>query len=554
MTFVELDDATWAAGILALGGASCGGAVVDESAAENFIAALVKASAQPLKAAPSSLSSEALKGTLDLAATLALGKPVRAPGLLQDDHEAHLLVRRADRLDATSCFHMAAAIDRGELLLVAVTDFADPDAQFAATLADRIALRVSGQARPHWLPKDMVRAQQLLSNVPIAAEQLAGLCAAALAIGIASPRTVIQSLHVARLVAALGGSVVVDDAAITIAARLVLAHRAQHAPAQETDKKEPSPSPPDNAPNDDGSDKEQRSEPTQSDVILEAVKAALPANMLQFAADGIGKRGAGRNAQNKAASKKAAQRGRRIGSRRSSALTRQRLDVIATLRNAAPWQPLRRKLAGLERMIVTRDDFQVFRIKQRNEATAIFGVDASGSTAFQRLAEAKGAVEAILAECYVRRDRVALVSFRGKIAEILLPPTRSLERAKRALAALPGGGGTPLAAGLDQVMIIAEQVKRAGGSPVAVILTDGRANVTRAGEGNKAKALEETQAAARLFAAEGYEAMVIDVSQEPQKHARTLADAMGAKYIAMPRAQAADIARPVAAALRSKSG
>ena len=101
------------------------------------------------------------------------------------------------------------------------------------------------------------------------------------------------------------------------------------------------------------------------------------------------------------------QRGRRIGNKRASSLAGHRLDIIATLRNAAPWQPLRRKLGGTDRMVVTRDDFRVARIKQRNEATAIFAVDASGSTAFQRLAEAKGAVETILAECYVRRDKVA---------------------------------------------------------------------------------------------------------------------------------------------------
>jgi len=202
---------------------------------------------------------------------------------------------------------------------------------------------------------------------------------------------------------------------------------------------------------------------------------------------------------------------------------------------------------------VTRDDFRVSRIKQRNEATAIFAVDASGSTAFQRLAEAKGAVETILAECYVRRDRVALVAFRSKNAEVLLPPTRSLERAKRALAGLPGGGGTPLASGLDEAFSLAMQVRRAGGNAVVIMLTDGRGNVTRSGEGNKALALEQSQSAAKLFAAEGFEAMVIDVSPEPQKSAKLLAATMQATYLPMPRAGAADIARPVSTALKTAS-
>jgi magnesium chelatase subunit D len=91
------------------------------------------------------------------------------------------------------------------------------------------------------------------------------------------------------------------------------------------------------------------------------------------------------------------------------------------------------------------DDFRVTRYKQRSETTTIFVVDASGSAALHRLAEAKGAVELLLADCYVRRDRVAMIAFRGPGAELLLPPTRSLVRAKRSLAGLPGGGGTPLA-------------------------------------------------------------------------------------------------------------
>jgi magnesium chelatase subunit D len=293
--------------------------------------------------------------------------------------------------------------------------------------------------------------------------------------------------------------------------------------------------------------------PADAELILEAVKAALPANILNGLADSLGKRVAGRNLNNVSQRKAGGKRGRRIGSRRASSLAGQRLDILATLRTAAPWQPLRRKLTGRMRMIVTRDDFRVSRIKQRNEATAVFAVDASGSTAFQRLAEAKGAVEAILAECYVRRDRVALISFRNKKAEVLLPPTRSLERAKRALAALPGGGGTPLASGLDEAFALAVQVRRSGGNPIIILLTDGRGNITRSGEGNRPKALEEVQTAARLFAAENLEAMVIDVSVEPQKSARALAALMHARYLAMPRAGALDIAVPVSMALKAAS-
>ena len=209
-------------------------------------------------------------------------------------------------------------------------------------------------------------------------------------------------------------------------------------------------------------------------------------NLLQMAGEALGKRGAGRNVKSNAPRKATGQRGRRIGNKRASSPWQ--ASVSTSLPPCATpllGSPCAASSAAPTAWSCTRDDFRVARIKQRNEATAIFAVDASGSTAFQRLAEAKGAVETILAECYVRRDKVALVAFRGKKAELLLPPTRSLERAKRALAGLPGGGGTPLASGLDEAFALAVQVRRAGGNPIVILLTDGRGNVTRDGEGNK---------------------------------------------------------------------
>jgi magnesium chelatase subunit D len=120
-----------------------------------------------------------------------------------------------------------------------------------------------------------------------------------------------------------------------------------------------------------------------------------------------------------------------------------RLDLMATLRTAAPWQRLRGPAPGGARLRVQADDFRVVRFRQRAQSVTVFVVDASGSAALYRLAEAKGAVELLLADCYVRRDEVAMIAFRGDMAELLLPPTRSLVRAKRSLSALPGGGGTP---------------------------------------------------------------------------------------------------------------
>lgn len=552
MTNKNLADATWVAGLLALCGPRLGGAVVAEDVAENFLLAYTKAAhaRDGFRTIPSSLTADALTGSIDLAATLSLGKPVLTQGLLHD--AARLLVRRAERLDVACASLLAQALDQVSLMLIAVLNPHDADAVLAPKLDARLPFRVEGSAETHWTSAQIARSKNQLGALTIDPKWFKDLCEVAVSLGVESPRAVLQAVAAARGIAALQGLNVVDESCVALAARLVLAHRAQHVPTPDQEQsQEQAPPPPPQPADNDATDNTSPPKPADAEVILEAIKSALPAHLLDMATAGLGKKGAGRNVKSNAPRKAGGQRGRRIGNKRASSLAGQRLDIIATLRNAAPWQPLRRKFAGKDRMIVTRDDFRVSRIKQRNEATAIFAVDASGSTAFQRLAEAKGAVETILAECYVRRDRVALVSFRSKKAEVLLPPTRSLERAKRALASLPGGGGTPLAAGLDETFALAVQVRRAGGNPIVILLTDGRGNVTRDGEGNRVKATEESLSAAKLFASEGFDAMLIDVSPEPQKTARALAAAMHATYLPMPRASATDIARPISRALQS---
>ncbi len=154
-------------------------------------------------------------------------------------------------------------------------------------------------------------------------------------------------------------------------------------------------------------------------------------------------------------------------------------------------------------------------------------MDASGSAALARLAEAKGAVELLLAECYVRRDRVAVLAFRGRGAQLLLPPTRSLVRAKRSLAGLPGGGGTPLAAGIEAGAALAADVRRRGGTPTLVLLTDGRANVARDGKGNRARAEEEALAAAGRLREAGVRVLLVDTSPRPHAAQRWTGGAHG---------------------------
>ena len=217
-----------------------------------------------------------------------------------------------------------------------------------------------------------------------------------------------------------------------------------------------------------------------------------------------------------------------------------RLSLIDTLRAAAPWQTLRGKAAGgMGRVQVRRDDLRVRRFETRAQALTIFAVDASGSSAMARLAEAKGAVELLLAAAYVKRAEVALLAFRGVCAELLLPPTRSLTRARRSLAALPGGGGTPLAAGLNAARELAETGRARGRTPFVVVLTDGRANIAADGSTDRALAQADAQAAARAIGATGIASAFVDISARPRPEGAALAAAMHARYLPLPRADAA---------------
>jgi magnesium chelatase subunit D len=151
----------------------------------------------------------------------------------------------------------------------------------------------------------------------------------------------------------------------------------------------------------------------------------------------------------------------------------------------------------------------------------------------------------------VRRDEVAVLAFRGRGAELLLPPTRSLVRARRSLAGLPGGGGTPLAAGIEMALRVVSQVQREGASPLVVLLTDGRANVTLGGQGGRTQAAEDALAAAHRLRALRVRSLLVDTSVRPEPAAAALALAMGARYLALPQADAHALSGAVQAVLRA---
>ena len=156
----------------------------------------------------------------------------------------------------------------------------------------------------------------------------------------------------------------------------------------------------------------------------------------------------------------------------------------------------------------------------------------------------------LLADCYVRRDEVALIAFRDETAELLLPPTRSLVRAKKALAALPGGGATPMAAALDLTRDLAQRANKLGTTMQYVLLTDGAANVARDGVRSREAGTKDALLAARALSITSAQGLVIDTAQRPQPRARELADALNSQYVALPKADAHTLNRAVRAAIR----
>jgi magnesium chelatase subunit D len=499
---------------------------------------------------PVGISEDRLLGGLDLAATLAAGRAVHGAGILAEAQDGFLVLAMAERLSAATAAHLAAAIDRtAGVTLIALDEGIGPDEIPPAALLDRLAFTVKLGAADdmHWPAASAVaaaaRALHRIDCPPAVCEQL---CALAAMMGVRSVRAEIFALRAARAAAALRGARSIGEDDIALAARLVLVPRATRMPeSAEPPPEAPAPSEPENQAQGETSDK------PLEDKIADAAAAVLPEKLLEALAAQLAARRATRGAGTAGATS-GLERGRPAGARPGQLTGRTRLSVLDTIRAAAPWQRLRR--AGLapdrsqNRIIVRAEDFHIRRFKEKPRRIAIFAVDASGSSAVNRLAEAKGAILLLLADCYVQRDEVALIAFRGAGADLLLPPTHALARARRALAALPGGGPTPLAAGINAALALAVMERRGGKQPLLVLLTDGGANIGQDGKPGRAAAGRDALAAARACGAQNLPALVVDTSPRRQNFVAQLAGAMEARYMPLPYADAARLNRAVQAA------
>ncbi|MBA4009931.1 MAG: magnesium chelatase [Erythrobacter sp.] len=537
-----LEDAVQAARLFALAPQVFKGMVLRGAspAREALVAALGEA--LPLRRLPGHVDDERLLGGIDLAASLSAGRPVRQTGLIEEARGGALIAGMAERMDGSIAGRLAQALDEGSAALVLLDDAVEAEEAPPTSLTERLAFHCDLSASRRWQGVALAPPAGALADVaPLDDAALGALAATAEALGVESLRALIHASETARGLAALAGREEAGKADLAGAAALVLAPRATRLPPQEAEAPPPEePPPPPDGERDDQSDSEQQQqEPDLSEILVEAAKAAIPAGLLESLARGKAPRRASSSGTGQ--KRKAATRGKPLGARPGMPRGGHKLALIDSLRAAVPWQAVRRREQGGDAdapIIMRKEDLRIRRFEERAARVTIFAVDASGSAAAARLAEAKGAVELMLAQAYVTRSEVALVAFRGTSAELLLPPTRSLTRARRTLAELPGGGGTPLALGLNAAREVAEAVIAKGRSAALVILTDGRANVAADGSPGRPQAAADAEAAAKAIAARGIDALVVDISARPGPEGAALAQALGGQFLALPRADA----------------
>ena len=519
--------------------------------------------------APSNISAEQLLGALDIEASLQAGSLIMSKGLLERVEGNLLLLPMVERMDLQAIALLSQALDdknkvdaAAPFAVIALDESDSADEAISPRLLDRLAfelyldqfsladiresLKVNAQ--------DIDEAKKLLPEIKCSDAYLEVMTKAGLSLGVSSFRANQFALEAAKTLAALRGLSEVGQDEVLDASRLVYTPSKRmninpemnqaDQPDQDSDENRDDQNQ-DSQPEDSQKDEQNQEQPSNDeleDIIVEAVKASIPPQLLHQAKQNVR---AGKSAAHVSGKSGAVQKnffsGRPLTSRKGRPNDGRRLDILKSIRAAIPWQRLRGMMldAGQRSGARARIDFRAedLHIKQylrRRGTVTIFLVDASGSSATQRLAEAKGALEELLAQCYIRRDEVAMVSMRGAKAEIVLPPTRSLVRAKRNLATLPGGGGTPLAAGFRAANEMAISLERKGLTPIIVIMSDGKANVNLNGVGGREGAHSDALMAAKELRIKNHRLLFVDTSPKPEILAQELSSAMAAQYFPLP--------------------
>jgi magnesium chelatase subunit D len=519
---------------------------------------------------PAATPEGKLIGGVSIEGSIRSGTLLAEAGLLSRADGGVLCLHMAERLEPANAGIIATALESGEIEVersgasrrdpsrfgvLALDEGEGFDAPLPASLAGRLGLFLDLTLIPARLaegeweqePADIAQARGRLHSVSVPDDLVEPIVATAAALAISSLRAPLFCLKLTRALAALAGRDVAGEPDVRTACDLAFAHLASPPPEQE----EEAPPPPEDAPQDEPDQDETPEglpEGKLEDQLIAAVQNAALLGALQDAARAQAQRRAHAEGRSGARSRGGA-KGRPDRPRPASGQRQGRIDLLSTLRAAAPWQNIRDRGDGHLRL--RPSDLHVKRHRHRAETSVVFVVDASGSAALNRLADVKGAIELLLSECYSRRDHVSLIAFRGEASEMLLAPTRSLTRVRRALAGLPAGGTTPLASALVQAEALTATEMARGRTPLVVILSDGRGNVALDPSNGREAADTDTETAAARLRALGASTLFFDTSRRPSPRARALSDRLGAAYKPLPAARAS---QTVAADVRDTIG
>ena len=529
----------------------------------------------PVIKIPHHADETALLGGLDLLQTLQLQHKVYTQGLLSQAASGVVILSMAERLQVHTAACITQAFDATyQFGLIALDEsMGSEEEQLLPRIQERLAFKIEfddlsyRDCQAEYQPYAIEKFRESLAQIEVPDVAIEAITTAAQGLGIDSLRAIYFAIRASKAIAALRGGDQLTQEDIQTATRLVFAHRITALP-QQTPANEQS-SDQENIPQEESPPSEKNTDSKEDDIhqdesnedtsqnmplskdqleemIIEASKAYLPKGVLDSLMEQQKVVQTQENSQGKVGQlKKGLHRGQSLPSRQGKLDRSKKLDLLKTIQAASPWQTIRRQELGISRdlpkIMIRSEDMYLKRYVMRSTSVTLFVVDASGSSALERLGEAKGAVELLLAQCYIRRDQVAMMTFRGNQVNLILTPTRSLVRAKRLLAAMPGGGGTPLASAIQTSTQYATQLKRKGQTPVLVMMTDGRANVTAAGVGGREQAYADALIAAQRAKNENLNILFVDTSFKTQEANQIIAQQMGAKYILLPQGKSSAV-------------